>query len=128
MTSGRHEETDVNIRAIFKFAVWLAAVAAATLVVVRLLFVYFDRREQSATPSAFPIAVGHEMRLPPEPRLQTAPRIEMEQLRNRQEQRLNGYEWVDKSSGVVRIPIDEAIKLTLQKGLPSRGGSEGQPK
>jgi hypothetical protein len=118
--SDRHEESDVNIRSIFMFAFWLAAVAGVTLVVVRLLFFYFDRREQAAGPSPFPIAVGHEMRLPPEPRLQTAPRDAMEQLRMRQEERLNRYEWVDKSAGVVRIPIAEAMKLTVQRGLPAR--------
>ena len=33
---------------------------------------------------------------------------------------LKSYQWVDRNAGVVRIPIDEAIKLTLQRGLPSR--------
>ena len=33
---------------------------------------------------------------------------------------LDSYGWVDKNAGVVRIPIDEAMKLTLERGLPAR--------
>ena len=33
---------------------------------------------------------------------------------------LESYGWVDKNAGVVRIPIDEAMKLTLERGLPAR--------
>ena len=36
---------------------------------------------------------------------------------------LNGYSWVDRNAGVVRIPIDEAMKLTVQRGLPARPGT-----
>ena len=35
---------------------------------------------------------------------------------------LDSYGWVDKNAGVVRIPIDEAMKLTLERGLPARPG------
>jgi hypothetical protein len=31
---------------------------------------------------------------------------------------------VDKNAGTVRIPIDEAIRLTLERGLPARTQSE----
>ena len=33
---------------------------------------------------------------------------------------LDGYRWVDRNNGIVRIPVDDAMKLTLQRGLPSR--------
>ena len=33
---------------------------------------------------------------------------------------LGSYGWVDKNAGVVRIPIDAAMKLTLERGLPAR--------
>jgi hypothetical protein len=37
-----------------------------------------------------------------------------------QNQRLNSYGWVDRSRGIVHIPIDQAMKLILQRGLPAR--------
>ena len=61
--------------------------------------------------------------MPPEPRLQTNPREDLRALRAREDAVLNSYGWVDKTAGVVRIPIDEAIKLTVQRGLPVRQGS-----
>jgi len=58
--------------------------------------------------------------VPPEPRLQTNPRQDLSDLRAREDQTLSSYGWVDRNAGVVRIPIDQAIKLTLERGLPAR--------
>jgi hypothetical protein len=66
------------------------------------------------------LATSQEPRLPPEPRLQTNPRGDLADLRGGEEQTLKSYGWVDKSAGVVRIPIDEAMKIVVQKGLPAR--------
>jgi len=37
-----------------------------------------------------------------------------------QNQKLNSYGWEDKSNGIVHIPIDRAMALILQRGLPTR--------
>jgi hypothetical protein len=68
----------------------------------------------------YPLAVGEGNRLPPEPRLQTNPREDLRDLRAKEDAILESYGWVDRNAGVVRIPIDEAMKLTVQRGLPSR--------
>lgn len=34
--------------------------------------------------------------------------------------KLNSYGWVDRSNGIVHIPIDRAMDLLLQRGLPAR--------
>ena len=116
-----HEESDVNIRAIFGFGAGLLTLGAVIYVVVWLLFAYFDRREDSAASArTYPLAVGQENRLPPEPRLQVNPRQDLKDLRTSEEERLNSYQWVDRNGGVVRIPIEEAMRLTLERGLPSR--------
>jgi hypothetical protein len=41
-----------------------------------------------------------------------------------QQQKLNSYGWVDRSAGTIRIPIERAIELTAQRGLPSRAAAE----
>ncbi|MEW5853015.1 MAG: cytochrome c [Myxococcota bacterium] len=38
---------------------------------------------------------------------------ELKQLRAQEEAKLNGYQWVDKEKGVVRIPLQRAMELTL---------------
>ena len=68
----------------------------------------------------FPLAAEQENRLPPEPRLQTNPRQDLRDLRSAEEAVLTGYGWVDKKAGIARIPIDEAMKLTVERGLPAR--------
>ena len=75
---------------------------------------------------ASPLATG-EARLPPEPRLQVSPREDARGIpAHRKTRILNGYTWVDREAGTVRIPIAEAMKLTVQKGLPVRAAA-GEP-
>jgi hypothetical protein len=37
---------------------------------------------------------------------------------------LEGYQWVDEQAGVVRIPIERAMELLAERGLPSRSAAE----
>jgi hypothetical protein len=115
-----HEESDVDIRGVLIFAAGLVVVTAFIGVVVWGLFRYFNARDESTSAPSFPLAVSQERRLPPEPRLQTNPREDLRQLREAEQDTLTTYGWVDRNAGIVRIPIDDAIRLTLQRGLPSR--------
>jgi hypothetical protein len=114
-----HEETDVNIRAVFGFALGLFLVAVVVHLAVWGMFRYFDARETAATPRDYPLAAGAAP-LPPEPRLQVTPRLDMSRMLQSEEQRLTSYGWVDRANGVVQIPIAEAMRLTLERGLPVR--------
>jgi len=122
-----HEQSDVALRPLLTFAGGLLALGAVVYFVVFLLFTYFTRQADRASQDLrFPLAVGQENRLPPEPRLQANPRQDLRDLREAEDQRLTTFGWVDRNAGVVRIPIDEAMKLTLQRGLPSRPVAEQQ--
>src|SRR5207244_526994 len=59
--------------------------------------------------------------LAPPPRVQTNPSAELDDFRTAEERKLNRYGWVDKQRGIVRIPIERAIDLIAQRGLPTRG-------
>jgi len=123
-----NEHNDVDVRAIFGFGIGLIAVAVAVHVLVWLLFAYFTGREASRVPLQYPLAVTQEERLPPEPRLQTTPRQDLRDLKSAEDELLTSYRWVDKNAGVVRIPIDEAMRLTVERGLPSRAPAQkGKP-
>ena len=54
----------------------------------------------------------------PQPRLETNERVELNGFRLAEEQELHSYGWVDKSGGVVHIPIEVAMQLLAQRGLP----------
>jgi hypothetical protein len=122
-----HEASDVNIRGVMMFGVGFLALGAVVYLVVWVFFGFLSERASRASAQlAYPLAVGQEDRLPPEPRLQTNPRADLRELRESEEKRLDSYGWVDRNAGVVHIPIDEAIKVTLQRGLPSRPATEQQ--
>ena len=42
----------------------------------------------------------------------------MEEYRAREDASLKSYGWVDRKAGIAQIPIDEAMKLLADKGLP----------
>ena len=122
-----HETSDANVRAIFVFGAGLFGVALAVHIAIWLLFVFFAAREAQNVAPRFPLAISQENRLPPEPRLQIHPRQDLQDLRAGEDAVLNKYGWVDKQAGVARIPIDEAMKLTVQRGLPTRSESDKKP-
>jgi hypothetical protein len=119
-----HEESDVDIVAIFKIGTALIMLAVVIQVLVWLLFVYLNGREATDARPRTPLAAGQDLRLPPAPRLQVTPRQDLRDLRAREDQLLNSYQWVDRSAGIVRIPIAEAMRLTLERGLPVRQSPE----
>jgi hypothetical protein len=122
--AAHHEESDVNIRAIFGFGAGLIVAAAIISLLMWVLLRYFEVREAKQAPRMYPLAAAQENRLPPEPRLQTNPREDLAALRAREDAALRSYGWVDRNAGIVRIPIDAAIKLTLERGLPARQESK----
>ena len=118
-----HEESDVNIRGVFGFAIALTIVVIVMLLVVGLFFRYYEARESAKGMADYPLAVPQQDRLPALPRLQSNPRQDLLDLRAQEDRILSSYGWADKNAGAVRIPIDEAIRLTIQRGLPARPGA-----
>lgn len=55
----------------------------------------------------------------PEPRLEQNERTELNGFRLQEEQRLNSYGWVDEKAGIAHIPIEQAMQLIAQRGLPT---------
>ena len=115
-----HEATDINIRGVFGFGGALIVAAVFIHLGVWLLFLFLAGREAQKVQPEYPLAVGQERRLPPEPRLQANPREDLRRLREEEDAILNNYGWADKNAGTVRIPIGEAMKLTVERGLPVR--------
>jgi hypothetical protein len=116
-----HERDRVPVGAIAKFGLALVVLMIATLSGLALLFRVWTARE-----SALPLLPGlsHKQELP-RPRLQTSPRMDLEQLRQSENRVLNGYGWVDRDAGTVRIPIDRAMELLVQRGPPFRKVASG---
>ena len=115
-----HETSDASVKGVFAFGLGLMIAGAIILFLVWLLFGYFASREARSGAREFRLGAQQQNRLPPEPRLQTSPKQDLIDLRASEDAVLNTYGWVDKAGGVVRIPIGEAMKLTVERGLPMR--------
>ncbi|MBV9359621.1 MAG: hypothetical protein JO023_29275 [Chloroflexi bacterium] len=64
---------------------------------------------------------------PPAPRLQPEPGTDRAAYQAQEQAQLQSYRWVDRDAGVVSIPIDRAMDLTLQRGLPARATPAPSP-
>jgi hypothetical protein len=54
------------------------------------------------------------------PTPEVAPDEALKQLRATEDAILTTYGWVDRQNGIAHIPIDRAMELLLQRGLPAR--------
>jgi hypothetical protein len=119
-----HEESDVNVKAILGFGAGLLAVGLIVHLFLFWLQGFYASQNARAQTLAYPMAAGQQDELPPEPRLQTDPQQELRDLRARQQSRLTGYGWVNKEAGVARIPIEDAMRIVVEQGLPVREGAK----
>lgn len=122
--SGRgHEMTDASISGLVKFGIGLFLLIVVVLFAMRFMFDHFSTTQQLGPPAS-PFA--ETQTLPPAPRLQVQPALDLEELREGEDEKLNSYGWIDQKAGIARIPIDRAMDMLLAKGLPVRG--ENPPK
>jgi len=61
---------------------------------------------------------------PPQPRLQVNARADLAASREREARMLESYGWIDRSRGAVHVPIERAMELVLQRGLPGWASTE----
>jgi hypothetical protein len=54
----------------------------------------------------------------PAPRLQTSPQSDLAAFRERENRRLSTYGWLSRDRNTVHMPIERAVELTLERGLP----------
>ena len=140
-----HETSDINVNGVLTFVVALTILTIAVYIGMVLLFNQFQGQAQKE-PSPGPMAwTRAEDRLPPEPRLQSAPgfgatlsdgsKLNLEKREPQAEYRALLADWnknlegqsKDASGNAVSIPISEAIKKVIaSQSLQSRGGDSPQ--
>ena len=140
-----HEESDVNVRAILQFVFGLLIFAAVVHVLMWYMLKFFETRQDKRTPPPAPMALTDKERLPPEPRLQGAPgfgvdlgngeRKDLALKEPTSEMRVVREQWdrvlregqKDQNGNQIAIPIEDAMKQLVEKGLPTRPQTEGAP-
>jgi hypothetical protein len=112
-----YEHTDANVWQIIKFGIWLVVTAVGVHIGLGGMYKMLIEQSKVTTEQPYPLASTTEPRLPPAPRLQQFPRTEYYEHYVSEQQKLESYGWVNKDAGVVHIPIEEAMRLTLERGV-----------
>ncbi|HLH06573.1 MAG TPA: hypothetical protein VKW78_05000 [Terriglobales bacterium] len=89
-------------------------------IIVTLLyfvFTFFAHHRAAVSPPALPLATQLNS-VPPAPRLQVSPRVDLKDLRAYEDSQLHKYAWVDHQKGIVSIPIERAMQLVATRGIP----------
>ncbi len=113
-----HEYRDINVRVIAGFGVVLVIAAVIVHLGLYWLLFYYERTAAEQAREVSPIEVTPTM--PPEPRLQVSPAADLAAMRADEDEMLHTYGWIDKEKKLVRIPIDRAMEIVVEQGLPVR--------
>lgn len=131
------EQEDLSSSAVLYALAGLVVVCVVVYLIMFGMYRFLDRYDTAhqpplspmATPQADTRAVTHEnTETFPQPRLEENERTQLRSFIEDQDRKLATYDWVDKDRGAVRIPIDRAMELILQRGLPvhPEGASSAQ--
>jgi hypothetical protein len=119
--SGRREHRDISVKGVASVVVGLAIFGVALHLALAGLATFFKHQAQSADK---PATINRSSsKVFPAPQLQLAPREDLAEFRAREDRILNSYGWIDKTSGIVRIPISRAMELLAARGLSTNGSS-----
>ena len=129
------EREDMSPAGVFYFMVGLAIVAILIHFIVTGMYRYLDSYDAKHQAPMNPMAVktgvdprtmtfheagGQMQKTFPQPVLEDNERQQFGALVEKQDEVLASYDWVDQKNGVVRIPIDKAMDLLANRGLPVR--------
>ncbi len=127
-----YDPRDINVPGIRKAV--SGFMAFSTFAVVCSVFVYVALVPWHCAGPA-PAAIVPATKIPPVPNplLQTdeTAKTDIRTMLRIQNGALNSYGWVDKQKGIVHIPIEKAIDLTVERGIPYKltpTGEQLQPK
>jgi hypothetical protein len=109
---------DVNIKGILGFLGVLAVTLMTFYFVLALMWRGFEQKARKADEEALRQAPSASAAAGrpyfPAPREQPVPLADLDALGAREDAELNSYGWINRTAGVVRIPIDRAIELLTQ--------------
>jgi len=142
------ERSDVRVTGIVVFltalAIFVAVVGALSYGIGKAIDAHMAKEDGPKTRWASPVDVRQLGNMPNNPEMQNklaemtqqfpTPRVQTDDgnqdvadLHAREDLLLEHYSWVDQSQGKVRIPIDRAIALLAQRGLPVAAAVEHTP-
>jgi hypothetical protein len=132
--NGGYEHRDIGTRGVLYFLAGMALAGLFIYFIVSVLYSFLEKRSESQQAPVNPLVTNapkDTRRLSadykdylkqsfPSPQLEIDERGQLDKILTDESQMLATYDWVDQKAGTVRIPIDRAIELIAQRGLPMR--------
>jgi hypothetical protein len=112
-----HEQTTIQPRVLVISAGALAVTVIVCQFVLWLWMRDFERKEERVN-TLYPGRRAIDVDQFPQPRLQQTPPIDLMGVMGEERARITSYGWVDEKAGIARIPVDRAMEILAQKGLP----------
>jgi hypothetical protein len=131
---GDYERSDIGVGGVLYFLLGLVVLGLITHFIVTGLFHYLQNRTQAEQAPVSPLVTNapedtrhlstdyreYLKQNFPSPQLEIDERTQLNSIITAQEVQLSTYDYIDKNVGTVRIPIDRAMELIAQRGLPVR--------
>lgn len=128
---GGFERQDLQPSGVLYFLLGLGVAILLGILGIRGLFAVLDHREKAEQPAVNPLVTnvptdtrhiprGYPQSVFPNPKLEENERGQLNGILLQEENTLYSYGWVDEKAGTVRIPIERAMDLIAQRGLPVR--------
>ena len=127
------EREDLSTRGVFAFMIGLGIVGLVIYFIIRGMYGFLDSYERSQMTTASPLvtSTGPASRVVTKdymekfkengaPMLESDERGQFKDFLLKQEDQLNSYGWMDEQGGVAHIPIERAMDLVVERGLPVR--------
>jgi hypothetical protein len=134
--NGGYERTDIGTRGVLYFLAGLAVFGALAYLAAAGVYSYLDKRSAAQQAPVNPLVTNapadtrhiskdYPQGAFPNPKLEEDERGQLNGIRLNEENTLSTYDYIDKNAGTIRIPIDRAMDLIAQRGLPTR--AKGAP-
>jgi hypothetical protein len=126
-----YEHQDLQPSSVLYFYLGLIVVTLLCIFGLRGLYAYLDHRAKISEPPVNPlitnvptdtrhIVPGYPQSVFPNPKLEEDERSQLNGIITNEDKELYSYGWVDEKAGTVHIPIERAMELIVQRGLPVR--------
>jgi hypothetical protein len=111
------EDSDIDAKEVVMVAGAVVAFAMVVTVLLYPTFHHFLHLHAKESPPPLP-EFTHGVVIPPEPRLQDNPQRDLAEYISQQQFELHRYNVVNRQNGAVTIPIERAMDLLVQRGIP----------
>lgn len=109
---------ELDVRSLSGLTIGLLVIIVIAVIAVWFLGLGIRDRLAAEDPPPPALPEARMEHRPPAPNLQIDPRQQLLDLRADEERVLTTYGWVDETNGLTHIPIDRAMDLLVDQGLP----------